>query len=197
MPDLVDEGNAAIIYQADWTAGLNGWPATAGWSSTGALLQNDGSDFGDANWLGGLWNLHWVAAPYAPPPSLANYAIEAEVQVMRRPQCGSFGVVAGGAYQIGLHMCSADSPPTLSVRAHNPQLSARSNSPQLLANLPLDPGDGWHLYRIELDGPDLHVLVDGVVVADIHDAGAGPAGPVGLWDDHTELAVRAFRVLGL
>src|SRR6185369_13321433 len=92
-------------YAADWSAGLNGWPATNGWSAVDGELRNDGSDFGEGNWISGLWNLSWVAAPFAPADELANYTVEAEIQVIERPTCGSFGLVARGLYQAGVHMC--------------------------------------------------------------------------------------------
>ncbi len=194
-PESVTTGASVAIdptarYAADWSQGSNGWPTSGGWSSSGAILHNDGSDFGDANWVGGAWNLRWVAAPYTLPADLTDYAVEAEIQETRRPACGSFGLVVRGAYQIGIHDCQA--------AAGAPFLSIRSSAPRILANAPIDgsfdPSQGWHLYRIEVRGDDIRAFVDGTEIAALADSAANQAGPVGLWDDHTEINVRAFRV---
>jgi hypothetical protein len=176
------------LYIADWSRGLRGWPATAGWSASDKLLLNDGSDFGDANWIGDLWNSHWVAVPYAPETELTDYAVEAEIRILDRPECGSFGLVIRDGYQAGAHLCSEYGIPIVAIR---------SSTPDLLVVAPFDPRPGWHTYRVEAHGSLLRMLVDGVVVAEVSDDAFPAAGWVGLWDDHTPLAVRQFRVLPL
>jgi hypothetical protein len=176
------------LYLADWSSGLGGWPATAGWSASDQLLQNDGSDFGDENWIGELWNSHWVEAPYVPEEGLATHAVEAEIRVLGRPSCGSFGFVIRGGYQAGVHLCSEYGRPIVAIR---------SRTPALLVVAPFNPGNGWHTYRVEAHGALLRLLVDGIVVAEVSDDAFPAAGPIGLWDDHTPLAVRQFRVLAL
>jgi hypothetical protein len=167
-------------------ADLGAWPSRAGWSTMGGLLINDGSDFGDANWLGELWNLHWISAP-APPPG-SDYAVEAEIQVLHRPPCGSFGLVARGGYQAGVHFCSEHGGPIVAIR---------SRRPELLMAVPFEPQPGWHAYRLEARDTTLRVLVDGVLVAEVEDDGFTEPGQAGLWDDHTELALRRFDVFEL
>jgi hypothetical protein len=181
-------GSAAPLYAADWSQGLGGWPATAGWSASDQMLQNDGSDFGDANWIGELWNSHWVAAPYEPEAGTVDYAVEAEIRVLARPSCGSFGFVIRDGYQAGAHLCSMFGRPIAAIRSH---------TPEQLVVASFDPGNGWHVYRVEARGPALRLLVDGVVVAEARDEAFLAPGRVGLWDDHTPLAVRRFQVLPL
>jgi hypothetical protein len=61
-----------------------------------------------------------------------------------------------------------------------------------------DPAAGWHIYRVEVRGNDIRVMVDGAVITEVSNATTGTtSGSVGLWDDHTEVAVRAFRVRDL
>jgi hypothetical protein len=162
---------------------LSDWPLQAGWSATGGLLSNDGSDFGDANWLGELWNIHWVASPVQPPA--ADYAVEAEIEVVDRPPCGSFGLVARSAYQAGVHFCSEYGWPTVSIR---------SRTPELLIAVPFEPQPGWHVYRVEAQGQTLRILIDGLLIAEVENLSFVEPGQTGLWDDHTKMAVRRFDI---
>jgi hypothetical protein len=115
--------------------------------------------------------------------------VESEIRVSRRPECGSFGIVVGGAYQVGIHDC---------LRAGISALSIRSSAPGLLSNDPLDsgfdPSSGFHVYRVEVRGSELKVLIDGFEIATLQDPGFARPGQVGFFNDHTELEVRAFKV---
>jgi hypothetical protein len=186
------------LYTADWSEGIDGWPSTSGWSAAAGMLHNDGSDFGDANWDGGLWNLNWVTAPIALPPNVREYLVEAEIRVSERPACGSFGLVLHGVYQVGLHDCQAGTPPVMSIR---------SRDPELLANAPMttsfDPSANWYAYRVEVREGEIRALVNGELITSAdrapvtsHGNSFDPA-QVGLWNDHTELNVRVFRVRAL
>jgi hypothetical protein len=165
------------------------WSAIYGWTVAGSLVENDGSDFGGENWRAGLWNTHWIAAPASLQPAASDYAVEAEIQVRRRPECGSFGLVARGTVQIGVHDCQAGAAPVLSIRSSTPALLDNAFLAQQF-----DPASEWHVYRVEVRGNVLSVAIDGVPVAEV--PGVPPTGPnlVGLWDDHTAIRVRAFRV---
>jgi len=178
----------SVIYQADWSQGLSGWPGTFGWSAAAGVLRNDGSDFGGDNWDGGLWNAHWVAAPFTVPADITSYAVEAEIQVPSRPACGSFGLAARGSHQVGVHMCAADGATVLSIR---------SSAPELLSDSFIQIGEGWHLYRVEVQPETTRVLIDGTELAEVSDPDAEMDGPAGLWDDHTVIQVRQFRLRNL
>src|SRR5256885_14737444 len=73
-------GVSSSMYAADWSSTSNGWPMAFGWSPHGSVLRNDGSDFGSANWDRGIWNNHWIFAPYVVPRAFHDYAVDAEVQ---------------------------------------------------------------------------------------------------------------------
>jgi hypothetical protein len=174
--------------RADAVQDFTAWPLRFGWSSSASGLSNDGSDFGDANWIGDLWNAHWVPAPAPIPIALGNYAVEAEIRVVNRPACGSFGLVVGEAYQVGAHLCSEYAKPILSIR---------SSAPGLLLATPFDPEAGWHRYRVEVAEGTVRALVDGVELGRIDDLMNADSRVVGLWSDHTGIIVRAFHVLAL
>src|SRR5262249_48941753 len=125
-------------YTADWSGGLDGWPATNGWSAASGQLINNGTEFGNANWLFGLWNTAWVAAPFVPEDGRASYTIEAEIRIVETPECGSFGLVARGLYQAGVHVCGA---------AGVSAFSLRSRAPDTLATVPIEMDTDWHTYR--------------------------------------------------
>jgi hypothetical protein len=187
-----ESSTPGVRYAAEWARGLDGWAPTHGWLARGRVLYNDGSDFGDGNWLDGLWNRHVAVAPFEVPADLVDYAIEAEIRVMRRPVCGSFGLLVRGSYQVGVHDCEPGAAPVLSVRSAEPELIANEPFPSTF-----DPAEDWRLYRVEVQGSRLRVLVDGALIAQVDDASAGTSGPIGLWDDHTELQVGSFRLRDL
>jgi len=151
----------------------------------GSELTNDGSDFGDANWVDHLWNAHWVAAPEQVPADARAYSVSAEIRILDRPQCGSFGLVADGAYQAGVHLCSDYAQPVVSIR------SAR---PEVILVAPFNPDGDWHQYRMEVSRYTVRLFVDGVQHARVRQQTDGEPGAAGMWSDHTNIAVRAFFV---
>ena len=57
-----------LVYQADWSHGLDGWTATPGWSVAGGALQSDmGRD-------------REITSPFRPPTP--DYAIELNLQII-------------------------------------------------------------------------------------------------------------------
>src|SRR5689334_10044113 len=61
-----------VLYQADWSNGMDGWSGSGGWKTVGGMLVNDGTN--DDPSL-------WIPAPYE-PGSITDYAIEAEIQLV-------------------------------------------------------------------------------------------------------------------
>jgi hypothetical protein len=119
---------------------------------------------------------------------VVDYALEAEVVLPRRPECGSFGFVVRGAQQVGVHICGPDAPSVLSIR---------SVTPALLLNEPVEAASGRHLYRLEIHPSTIRVLIDGVEVAEVTETDGPETGSLGLFNDHTELEIRQFRVVRL
>src|SRR5437879_4342650 len=77
MPTTLPSGT--LLYQSDWSHGLDGWQASAGWKITHGILQSDSSN-GNA-----------ITLPYV--PGGPNYAIEVRFQIMSIPQSGGNVVV--------------------------------------------------------------------------------------------------------
>ncbi|HEV7127430.1 MAG TPA: hypothetical protein VGN32_08290 [Ktedonobacterales bacterium] len=63
-----------VLYQADWSHGLAGWQATAGWTVVDGALQ---SDTGDAR---------AVTVPYL--PAVPDYQVEISLQIVTVPRTG-------------------------------------------------------------------------------------------------------------
>ncbi len=63
----------AVLYQADWSSGMNGWTGPPSWKAVGGMLVNDGSDPGAGP---------WIAAPIK-SDGFKDYAVEWAMQVLR------------------------------------------------------------------------------------------------------------------
>ena len=182
-----------VLYQADELGGLDAFAGTAGWSYASGNLSNDGS---------GPMNGGWVAAPYQ-PDGIANYAVEADIQILRvNPDgcAGGVGLVAragdDGGYQSGV-VYGIETCKDLWLR------TTRLGQPGIYGSDPIadvsgfSPGSAWHTYRLEVDGDDVRLLVDGVLMAEGQSDQFRAGGRVGLWDDQTEVNVRRFTVVAL
>ena len=66
-PTLLPAG--IVLYQADWSHGLSGWPETQGWKVVQGLLESDASSSST------------FTIPYQPQGS--NYAIEIRMEIVR------------------------------------------------------------------------------------------------------------------
>ena len=66
-PTLLPAG--IVLYQADWSHGLSGWPETQGWKVVQGLLESDTS------------SSPTFTIPYQ--PQVSNYAIEIRLQIVQ------------------------------------------------------------------------------------------------------------------
>lgn len=164
-----------ILFAADWSSGMGGWPGAAGWQAVDGMLVNDGSSTDTT-----------IVAPYR--PEVSNYAVEAEIEVVSPFwQRRAFGLVARDSYQGGLNWWSYRD-------TRHPFVGTRS---QLLAQTEFNPGESWHKYRLEVDGGHVRLLIDGAVRAEATGQSALSPGRVGLWDGGVQIRVRSFRVIAL
>lgn len=184
-PRRTATATAAPLYAAVGTD-LASWSGPD-WAYGEGVLANDG---------GGVTGQPWLAAPYQVPR--AAYAVEADIRVvgLAAGKCEqSFGVVAGGGAGVvwgGGVIFACDGV----ARARITDVTDWTdgyNQDRLLAATAFDPGQGWHAYRLEVDGNRLRLVIDGrPVLAATDDAAATGDGPgqVGLWSQGVRLEVR-------
>ncbi|MHB8991623.1 MAG: LamG domain-containing protein [Chloroflexota bacterium] len=164
-----------ILCSVDSSQGMGGWPATSGWSVVDGLLVSDGSSQGTA-----------ILAP-CQPEGVADYAVEAEIQLVNLGHRQKFGLLARDGYVGGI-----DSYSYANVR-HASVGTLRST----LAQRDFDPGDGWHSYRLEVRGNRVRLLMDGTLLAEAMDNSYLSPGRVGLWNNRVQLNVRSFKLIAL
>jgi hypothetical protein len=148
-----------LLYQADWSHGLSGWPGAHGWKVVQGQLESDTS--GSATFT----------IPYQ--LHVSDYAIEFRLQVVRSlpPYGGDYEIVAPklpskDGYHAGVFDLKA---PGLHPFGQHPQsnvyLDPYSN-PSQGSGMPQDyePGTGWHTYRVEVRGNEASLLDDGTQI---------------------------------
>lgn len=148
-----------VLYQADWSHGLTGWPGTHGWKVVQGQLESDTS--GSATFT----------IPYQ--PKVSNYAIEFRLQVVRTmpPYGGNYEIAAPklpdkDGYNAGVFDLKASGPHPFGL---HPQSNVYLNPPSPPSpgnGMPQDyePGSGWHTYRVEVRGNEVNLLDDGTQI---------------------------------
>lgn len=192
-----------VLYEADWSSGLNGWGASQGWKTLDGILVNDGTK--------GAWG-KWIAGPYHPgAQKINNYAVEAEIQVVRSSGGGlacddyvSFGIVARAradrtieAYWVGIGW---DAPwggwvPTAHISANPLRRNFGGCKSALIEPVGFAPRNNWQTYRVEVKGNEVALFVDDELVAETKSNTYLEGGLVGLWSQRTELSVRSFAII--
>lgn len=147
-----------------------------GWRVGGGLVA-DGSGLRD-----------WVLLPAVPNLS-ANYAVEVEVSIDAKGECPrNFGIGVRGSERgfvaAGVEWACDEAG---KIWADQKVLT--------IAPAALQPG--WRLFRIEVSGARVRLLVDGVPIAEA-DGGATAAGSqIAVWSSGVPLTIRAVRVIQL
>lgn len=147
-----------ILFQADWTHGLDGWHATPGWHVVNGGLQND---------LGAERSL---TIPYQPPAGA--YAIELDLQIVSIPSKDGYYIfdvpagVNGDGYQAGVQglRVPGDTRPNgdhAAIRTLISPLNDQDTSLAIRAQTDYEPGDQVRTYRVVVDGKSLDMYVDG------------------------------------
>ena len=173
----------AVLHQADWSAGLDGWSGSKDWTAVRGELLCAGQDFG------------LTAGAVAPVEidSAKDFAVEAEIQLLRyRITNGSFGVMArvqddGTGYGAG----HDEADGVIVLRAE------MGGGRPAMDSQPFTPGEGPHRYRLEVRGNELRAFVDGTPVLSGTDNTFLIGKRVGLWSSGAQLSVRSFEVTEL
>ena len=60
-----------------------------------------------------------------------------------------------------------------------------------------NPGEGWHVYRVEAKGNTITLLIDGTIVAKATDNRYLSGSRTGLWSNEYQLEIRSSKVVAL
>jgi serine/threonine protein kinase len=171
-----------ILYQADWSRGLNGWVGTSDWNILNGMLHDDGSYYPSA--AAGPT----IVAPFL--PDTADYAVEARVQKIGGA-CFDPVTFRGNQETNGWHgykvtVCEK------SIGLYRDDLNLNNK----IATASFDPGNGWHLYRVEAKGPQIKVFIDGKLVLKGNDNSYLSTGQLGI-KSSAQLIVSSFKIITL
>lgn len=183
-----------VLYQADWSHGLAGWKSSGGWSVVQGQLQADSNDSTS------------IIAPYK--PNVANYAVEARIQVVRllRQDGGFFSIFASqvpgkDGYQAGVSRLMGPGP---RPNGSNPQLQIFIDPMGAMAPGSFHPNDNdprtlWHTYRIEVQGNEASLFVDGNEITTVSSQQTDTLsnGPLGISCGTAVVRISSFRITAL
>ena len=179
-----------VLYHADWSHGLDGWQGPKAWSVVGGQLETNS-----------LTNTS-IVAPYK--PVVANYVIETRVQFARvlvnihngftiyaNDEPGKDGYEAQ-IYQLALREPSLPPPGYIDIATDQLDMSAG------FQQLDFVPASIWHVYRIEVQGDQATLFVDGTKLSrSISKLNALSNGPLGLQSMGFALRVSSFTITAL
>lgn len=147
--------SGTVLYQSNWSHGLDGWRGTAGWKVVQGMLQSD------------LSNGNVITSPYM--PTVANYAIEVRFQIVNVPQNGGYFTVTADrtqqkdGYTVGILGFLGPGPHS---QFANPEVNSYIDPLNDMDSRPVlsdyEPGTVWHTYRVEVQGPQVSFFIDGL-----------------------------------
>lgn len=187
-----------VLYEADTSGGLEAFDAGAGWRLVDGVLVSDGTSEGS------------VFAPFD-PDGLADYAVEAEVQIVQTDgdnrAFGIFGrATDAGSVTLYTYCTSPESgcnAQGIDIIVSGDDIPDSSDGQigvfgdAIAAQEYSDDGD-WHTYRLEVDGNQFRGLVDGAIVLTAQDNRLLDPGLTGIFvRADTQINVRAVRVIAL
>lgn len=206
-----------LLYQADWSYGLNGWTSpkigasAQSWYDSHGELASSGqlTSYFDSRCPGNqhvcFSDFSTIVAPYQPgvapaPPGfygIQDYMVEVQIRL------NSEESNSGGGHGFGLGVRryfdgKLDEGYGWKVvePASGEDYIALYGQPDTksLMSKPFSPGDNWRTYRIEVNGSDIRLMVDGATVFDRHDARFTHGGWVEMWENSDMVSVRSFTV---
>jgi cell division septation protein DedD len=180
-----------LLYQADWSSGLNGWTASPDWKTVSGQLVNDGTN-SDAT--------QFAHAPKITPYT-ANYAVEADIQAVRaanRCNGSAFGLSvrgeSAGDYRVGV---GAPGLTTAFIFDLTGSYSCPDYGDFALTKASYSLDTNWHRYRVEVSGNDIKLLIDGQPIIETTDNHHLTSNSVGLFSGGMVINVRSFKVIAL
>ncbi|CAN5800613.1 hypothetical protein BH23CHL2_BH23CHL2_17610 [soil metagenome] len=184
-PPPLPEG---VVYQSDWSGGIDGWIGSPDWQAVNGRLVNDGTR--------STRDL-WIEAPVQVDPWQAM-VIEFKIEAPDNDY-GSFGLVArasdAGWYQFGVRWEDFErgsGVPVVTLGASIRQETRRVREEFVTLRWPLTSGP--HLFRAEFRDGEARFFVDGREAGSISEGIFVPGEFIGLWSERTPLQVLFFRV---
>ncbi|WP_126601351.1 hypothetical protein [Dictyobacter aurantiacus] len=149
-----------LLYESNWSLGLDHWHASPGWKILGKNLQTEPMD-----------NLS-LTIPYQ--PRVSNYAVEARLQIVHVASNGGSVLISADrqpnkdGYRAGiLNLLQTDVRPNGShpqVQAYiDPSGSMDRGS---FETMDYEPGTQWHTFRVEVSGARASLLIDDRSISD-------------------------------
>jgi hypothetical protein len=145
--------SGTLLYQSDWSHGLDNWQGSTGWKVTHGMLQSDLRD-GDV-----------LTSPYT--PMVPNYTLEVRFQIVSVPKNGGNFVILADkvpgkdGYTAGIMNLLGPGPRS---QFANPQVEVYLDPIDAMESSPpvsdYEPGSGVHTYRIEVQGPLVQFFID-------------------------------------
>jgi Domain of Unknown Function (DUF1080) len=187
-----------VLYQEDGSDNWKGWSGSVDWKILNRTLINDGTYDTDSE-------PPTITSPYY-IQGTTNYAVEARVRVLRQttgrqltPYFGISvrGTSAGNGWQGYWASVIAANSYALGTDLYIQNNVANNFSQSVLASAPFDPGTDWHTYRVEVNGNDIKVLVDGVLALETQDNQFLTGGQIGFGTADTELVISSFKIIAL
>jgi 3-keto-disaccharide hydrolase len=183
-----------VLYKANWSHGLSSWQGTRGWKVVNGQLEADSN------------GPNILTIPYR--PTVSDYAIEVRLRVMRllKPNGGYFTIAAPkkmgkDGYQAGVNNLLGIEPRPNGSHPQAQVFIDPSSSTAPGSALPIDyePGFGWHIYRVEVQGNEARLLADGVQIgrASSEQTNVLSNGPINLSTASTVLRVSSLRVVAM
>ncbi|HEY4383573.1 MAG TPA: family 16 glycoside hydrolase [Ktedonobacteraceae bacterium] len=189
-PTQISTHANTVLFQSDWSKGPGAWKTTSGWKVKNGYIESN------------LSEKLSLTLPYQ--PTVANYAVEYRLQVVSVPKDGGqfqltadkqadkdgytadvLGLLGPGQHRFAIH-------PLAEVLVE-PEESMESNA-QILD---YEPTSEWRLYRVEVQGTRVSLLVDGKPIsrASTTRTKALSNGPIHLLSSAAILRISNFRVL--
>jgi serine/threonine protein kinase len=191
-----------LLYQADWSQGLDGWQGSPEWKPIGdGSLGSDGSDRSNYN----IW------APFH--PSTPNYAVVAQIQFGHSVSPSGEGdyefdiIVRGdgnqGGYKVGMSSIGSTGGYTQAyscgrvfIVAFIDFLSAGSSS-GCLAYAQYQMDNDVHTYRVEVKYDTITLFIDNQQIVQTTNNRYLAPGQVGLRSIYGDINVKSFAVYAL
>ena len=184
-----------ILYEANWTDGLHGWVGGPDWNVANGLLVGDGHSCSGED----------ITAPLQ-TAAVSDFAIEADVRVTHVNDaafgCKCFGIAGrcsenGGQLSdifVNILLAGCDEQPD--QRVAKLALVIKGRYVPLVTTL-FDPGFDWHTYRLELKGSEIHLFLDGDVLAIAKDHRIRSGEHIRMWSHGVQIRVRSLKVVTL